>query len=98
MKKGRLTIKIYQHDWIPGFAALLNDGSIKKDSIAHIVLNLGSLLGIVKYGMIKKKELPYIVAECIMHEIIHALESWAEVEFSERKVNALIKKYQKRKP
>lgn len=37
-----------------------------------------------------------MVAECIMHEVVHVLEEWAGVAFSEKKVEALIKNYRKK--
>lgn len=95
MKKN-ISIEIYQHDWIPGFAAFHNDGQLKKNAKAHVVLNLGACLGAAALKDIKKEELPYLIAETIMHEVVHVLESWAEVEFSEEKVHALTEKYNKK--
>lgn len=88
-----ITIEVYQHDWIPGFAAFLNDGSLSYHGTAHVVLNLGSLLAAVDGKDIASSEVPHFVAESLMHEVFHALESWANVEFSEDRVNALIEKY-----
>lgn len=47
----------------------------------------------VDHKDVDAKEIPYVVAECIMHEIMHALEAWANVEFSEDRIEALIKQY-----
>lgn len=91
--KNDLTIEVYQQDWIPAFAAFADDYSIQENAKAHVVINLGSILSTVKAGDIDKKEVPYFIAECIMHEVIHALESWADVEFNEERVEALINKY-----
>ena len=91
-----ISIRVYQQDWIPGFAAFYNNGQIKKNAKAHVVLNLGSCLVAVANKDIDKKELPYLVAETIMHEVIHVLEAWAEVEFNEDKVHALTEKYNKK--
>ena len=88
-----MEIKIFQQDWIPGFAALLDDGRIREDAKAHVVLNLGSLMAAVEGGHIEKKDLPYFVAESLMHEIIHTLEAWAEIEFNEERVEVLLEKY-----
>lgn len=88
-----IRIEVYQHDWIPGFAAFHDDGLIKEEAKAHVVLNIGASLLSVARGEIDKKDLPYIVAEDLMHEVMHVLEAWAEVEFSEDKVDALIENY-----
>ena len=88
-----MEIKVYQHDWMPGFAAFLDDGSVDEKAEAHISLNLGDFLALVHDGDIDNKDLPYKIAESLMHEIIHALEAWAKVEFSEDKVEALLDKY-----
>lgn len=87
-----MQIEIYQQDWFPGFAAFLDDGSVSKGK-AHVCLNLGALMAAVEAKDIAKEDIPYLVAESLMHEIIHALESWAGVEFNEEKVEALLEKY-----
>jgi len=88
-----ISIEVFQQDWIPGFAAYLDDGSLKEGAPAHVVLNLGSTLAVVEQGGIEKDEVPYFVAENIMHEVIHVLEAWANVEFNEDRVEQLIEKY-----
>jgi len=88
-----MELKVYQHDWLPGFAAFLDDGSVDEKAEAHIALNIGSILCAVSIGDMEKSEVPYIVADSIMHEVIHALEAWAKVEFSEERVDALLNKY-----
>jgi hypothetical protein len=95
-KNGRqptISLAVYQHDWIPGFAAFHSDGSIKEGSQAHVVLNLGSLLCAVACGDLPRQDLPYMIAETLMHETIHALEDWAGVEFSEERVEKLLNEY-----
>lgn len=87
-----ISIEIYQHDWLPGFAAFRNDSAVV-DGKAHVVLNIGSLLGMVASGDVDRSELPYIIAESLMHEVVHVLEAWAGVEFNEDRVDALIEKY-----
>lgn len=94
--KTTVSIEIYQHDWIPGFASFHEDGSIQEGASAHVVLNLGSLLAAVQEGYLDKKELPYMIAESLMHETIHCLESWAHVEFSEDRIEALLTEYRKK--
>jgi hypothetical protein len=93
MKKP-LKVKVYQTDWIPGFSAFIK-GSVKKNAEAIIGLNLISVLGAVELKEIDKKEVPYVVAKLIMHEVIHALEEWADVEFNEKRVEELIEEYKK---
>lgn len=88
-----ITFEIYQHDWIPGFAAFADDGSMDKEAKAHIVINLNASLLSVAKKEVDLKELPYLIAEDIMHEIMHGLEAWAKIEFSEDRVEELIAKY-----
>ena len=90
-----MKIDVYQQDWMPGFAAFHDDGSLKAGAAAKVSLNIGALMEAVEYGDLEASELPYMVAESIMHEVIHALESWANVEFSEERVEALLEKYRK---
>jgi hypothetical protein len=92
----RIKLEVFQHDWIPGFASFHEDGSIQEGAVAHVALNLGTLLSCVDCGDLPKSDLPYMIAECLMHEAIHALESWARVEFSEDRVEALLESYRKK--
>lgn len=94
--KPEISIEVYQQDWIPGFAAFRNNGQLKKDGRAHVILNMGSIMCAVASGDIDRQDVPYMVAESLMHEVIHVLESWANVEFSEEKVESLIEKYQQK--
>lgn len=91
----KFKIEVYQQDWMPGFAAFLDDGSIRKGT-AHVALNIGALISAVATHDIEKKDLPYVVAESLMHEIVHALEAWAGVEFDEDKVEDLIAQYREK--
>lgn len=91
-KEFNVEVRIYQQDWIPGFAAFANDGVIDEGK-AHIVLNIGATLGAVASGDVEPSDVPYWIAENIMHEVIHACEAWAEVEFSEKKVETLLERY-----
>jgi hypothetical protein len=88
----KISIEIRQQDFIPGFAAYAG-GSLKAEGKAHVVLNVAGLCGLVASKNVKAKDLPYFVAECLMHEFVHVLEEWASVKFSEKKVHALIEKY-----
>jgi len=88
-----VTIEIFQHDWLPGFAAFRDDGSLSESGKAHVVLNLGSLLAAIHISDLDRADLPYLIAETLMHEVIHVLESWAGVEFSEERVESLLAQY-----
>jgi len=88
----RLTIEVRQQDWMPGFAAYLDDGRQINGS-AHVLLNIGASVLAVAQGDIPAADLPYHIADDLMHEIMHALEAWAGVEFSEDRIEALIAKY-----
>lgn len=89
-----LQIEFHQHDWIDGFAAFAPDATTPSpDSKAFCVLNVGAFLAAVEAGDIPTSELPYIVAESMMHEVIHVLEQWAGVEFNEDRVEALLARY-----
>jgi len=89
-------IELYQQDWTPGFAAFNDDGSIQAGAPAHISLDIGAFMSILDTEEISKQDLPYVIADSIMHEIIHALESWASVEFNEEKVEGLLDKYREK--
>lgn len=91
-----IKLEIHQHDWIPGWAAFMDDGELNESSKAHIILNLGSHLCAIQTNDLDRKDLPYMIAENIMHEVIHALEAWADVEFDEDRVEELLEKYNKK--
>lgn len=88
-----IRIEVFQKDWMPGFASFLDDGAVVEGAPVHIALNLGSLLCAVQSGDLAKRDLPYFIAETLMHETIHALEAWAQVEFSEDRVEELLTQY-----
>ncbi len=90
--KPSVQIEIHQRDWMPGFAGYI-EGSLPETGTGHVLLNLGSLLAAVVEDDISADEMPYYVAECLMHEVVHVLEEWAGVEFNEERVAALIEKY-----
>lgn len=89
-------VEIYQHDFIPGFAAFRDDDQIEASAKAHVVLNLASFLATSELGDVPPSELPYIIAESLMHEVIHVLEAWAKVEFSEERVESLLTQYREK--
>lgn len=87
-------IEFHQHDWIPGFAAFAPDATTPSpDARAFCVLNLGAILAAVETGDLPRADVPYIVAESMMHELMHALEQWAGCEFSEERIEALLDRY-----
>ena len=89
-------IEVYQQDWTPGFAAFNDDGSIQLGAPAHLSIDLGGFLASVDAKDLEKQDLPYVIAESLMHEVIHALEAWAGQEFNEEKVEALLQKYREK--
>lgn len=91
LKPTVLKIEFRQVDWESGFAGYLDNGQPK--GRAFCFLNIGTLLCAVDKGDLPAADLPYMIAESMMHEIIHALEAWAGVELSEEKVEALLVKY-----
>ncbi len=93
-----MRVDVYQQDWMPGFAAFLDDGSVKDGAPAKVGLNIGALMAAVDTHDIEPEHVPYVVAESIMHEVIHALEAWAGVEFNEDRVEELLRKYRSGHP
>ena len=91
-----ITLDLYQQDWMPGFAAFRDDGSIQEGAHPKLAINVGALLAAVAYKDLAKKDLPYVIAESVMHEFIHVLESWAGVEFNEDKVEELLGRYRQK--
>jgi len=83
--------RIVQMDGIDGFACYLSPSARKGKAI--IGLNVEALMIGVVAKDFKVKDLPYIVADSIMHEVIHVLEDWAKVQFSDKKVERLIAAY-----
>ena len=94
--KDNITIKIFQEDFIPGFAGLRTYEDQENCAHAHVVLNVGSLLAMVEQQDCEAKDLPYVIAESLMHEVVHVLESWAGVEFNEERVEELTEKYREK--
>jgi hypothetical protein len=87
-------VEFYQHDWLPAFAAFVPGATVPApDARAFCVVNLQAFLEAVETGDLRPTELPYFLAESMMHEIIHVLEQWASIEFSEDRVEALLEKY-----
>lgn len=94
LEAGAPLIEVRQQDWMAGFAGFVV-GSMETEGPAHIALNLGALIAAVETGDLDPEDLPYVVAESIMHEVVHALEEWAGAEFSEERVRALIEDYRR---
>lgn len=98
MKTNALGLKIkadiVQADGIDGFACYLAN-SVRKNRRCIIGLNIEAFMSAVACKDLRRQDIPYVMAETIMHEVIHALEDWAKVEFSHRKVNKLIEAYRK---
>ena len=89
-------IEFHQADWIPGFAAFVDDGkkfTRDPDSKAFCVLNLGSFLAAIQTGDLSREDLAREVADCMCHEVLHVIEKWCGIEFSEDRVNGLLDKY-----
>lgn len=86
-----MNIEFRQVDWEPGFAGYLDNG--QPNGTAFCFLNIGSMLCAVENDDLPAADLPYMVAESMMHEIIHAIEAWAGTEFNEERVEALLEKY-----
>lgn len=90
-------IHFYQHDWVPAFAAFAPGATTPEpDAKAFCVLNVAAFLESVDCGDLAPSELPYFIAETMMHEVIHVLEQWAGVEFNEERVDALLDRYRAR--
>jgi len=87
-----LRIEFYQQDWMPGFASFMA-GSLETHGKAFCGVNIGSFLATFQENELPLSELPYFIAESMMHEIIHSLESYFNVEFSEERIDSLIQKY-----
>lgn len=88
------TVEFHQQDWIPGFAAFLPGATTPQpDSRAYCVLNLGSMLSTVAHDDVPVSDLPGFIVESMIHEVGHVLEQWADVEFSEERVEALCEHY-----
>jgi hypothetical protein len=83
---------IVQADGIKGFACYVKDSAIK-DKRCIIGLNVEAFMASIVNGDLKKEDVPYLIAESLMHEVMHSLEDWAKIEFSHRKINKLINAY-----
>lgn len=94
-----IKIEVYQQDWIPGFMAFLNNEADNYELTdleikPKMMINIGAFMAAVASKDIEKENLPYFIAETIMHEIIHVLEKLFKVEFNEEKIHKLINDYQ----
>lgn len=103
LQKSPPKIEFHQHDWIPGWAAFLDFDDdacaakqINPESKAFCVLNLGAFIAAIELGDMNREDLPYHIAESMMHEVIHAIEKWVGVEFSEERIEALCAAYREK--
>ena len=78
-------------DDMPAFAGFMS-GSVEEGK-PLIAISLENLLGTVACGDVPAAELPYMAAECIMHEVIHGLEELFNVAFNEERVETLVAQY-----
>lgn len=93
----KFSIEVYQQDFMPGWGSFVFDtGEMTPDSKPFMLLNIGGFMAAVEDGKLHPKDVPYIIAETMMHEIIHSLEHWAGVEFSEDRVEELLTQYRKK--
>lgn len=86
-----VTIEVLQADGIEAFACYISP--TVQQGKAIIGLNIAASLAAAALGEVPKADLPYLIAEHLMHEVVHVLEEWAGVEFNEERVEALIAKY-----
>lgn len=91
--KPTIKIRVYQTNFSPGFAFYQTGRRLSKTGKAIVGLDIGNLLALAADNSIDAKELPYIVAQVLMHEVFHVLEEWAGVEFSEARVDKLCRMY-----
>jgi hypothetical protein len=84
----RVTIEIRPASDIPafgGYVAPIGDF----ESPAKIGINFAAIIATVAEGDTAPDDVPKFVLETIYHEVGHALEQWAGLEFSEKRVRAL---------
>jgi hypothetical protein len=87
----KISLDVYQYDGIDSFAAYAQP--LEANNKPFIAINIEAVLESVVVGDLTPEDLPYMIAECIMHEVVHGLEDYFKVEFSEEKVEQLIAKY-----
>lgn len=89
--KPAIRIKVFNTPpWQPAFG-WYTVGTVRRTKAAQIDVNVLALLNAHKGGAIPKKELPYFLSRVVMHEVVHALEDWARVEFNHHKIGALLR-------
>lgn len=92
-----IVVEFRQHDWMPGFAAYLHEeGKPFPNGTAFCAINLHALLG--AYVTTDETHAGFVesIADTMVHEVIHVIEAWAGVEFSEQRVEKLIDGYRQR--
>ena len=93
--KNKIKVEVRQQDdFQAGFAAYLQ-GSVKPQGRAAVLINVSNLMSIVAAKVVKPSDIPGIVADALFHEFLHAVEDWAGVAFSERRIHHLVEKYRK---
>lgn len=93
LEEERFSIDVHVKNYDEGWAAFSCDPENVSDRI--ITLNLGSMMLAVHKKDVEPGDLPYMIAEALFHEVIHALELWSGVEFSEEAVVKTIVDLQK---
>lgn len=94
LRRNAIDIKVIIKDDMPAFAGFLAGSVTEGEPI--VAISLQNMLGAYVCVDVPREELPYMIAECLMHEIVHALEELFDVPFSEEKIEGLIEEYQKR--
>jgi hypothetical protein len=93
--KNNMIIEVRQQDdFREGFAAYLA-GSVKPKGRAAVLINVSNLMSIVAAKVVRPSDIPGIVADALFHEFLHAVEDWAGIAFSERRIHNLVEKYRK---
>lgn len=88
-----ITIEIRQQDFIPGFGAFNDDGSMENGGPAHVVINIGGLLGMAIQEDMTPDEIVQVAAETLTHEFFHVIQKWAGAALSEDRVEELMRRY-----
>ena len=91
-----IVVEFRQHDFTPGFAAYLHqEGKPFPDGKAFCALDLSAFLQAHAETGETPAHLAESLADTMVHEVIHVIEAWAGVEFSEARVERLIGAYRR---
>jgi hypothetical protein len=90
-----IIVEFRQHDWQPGFASYLarEDGLFEPNGPAFCTINLEAFLATRDAHGDDQAGFVASIADTMVHEVIHVIEAWAGVEFSEQRVEELIARY-----